>query len=455
MKMAVLAMALALIGASARADVAAPADRRIEVIAQVLPTVVSIRTKALGDTSKPMDASALRSREAFASGFIISPDGLIATNRHVVENAFDILVVLGDGTRLSAHVVGKGRRYDLALLKVDAGRPLPAARFGDSDKLGLGDAVIAIGNPFGLGISVSSGIVSALDRDLGTTQFDRFIQTDAAINHGNSGGPLFNLAGEVIGIDTALYTVGKSDQGGSVGIGFAIPSTDARQFLELMQRTGYIRAGSLECIVQPVAQAVADALGIAPRGVIVAEVLASGPAAGLIEPGDIILTLDGAPVASPVAYYRQVGARLGEPIAITLWRRGAMRTVTVTAVQWAQEAPSTAIVADRPAMKSERVMGSGLTLAPLTADSREIYHIAPSIQGLVVTNVAADTVGATAGFSAGDVIEQIQMEPVRTLAVHDDVLEALRRGGVRAAVVLVRGSGGARFVTVPLDGWRH
>lgn len=438
------------------------------VISKALPSVVSITTKSLADANATnVDLATAHATESFGSGFIVDPAGYIATNRHVVDGAFDIIVTLSDGTRLSGNVVGRGRKYDIALVKVDARRPLQAVTFADSMKLNLGDEVVVIGNPYGLGISASSGIVSALSRNLGLTNFDRFIQTDAAINHGNSGGPVFDLKGRVVGMSTALYTGGVV-KGGSIGIGFAIPSSIVRDLLGIIRQYGYLRVGSFEVDVRAITPEIAAALGIADHGVIVVDVRKDGPAAGILQPGDVVLMLDGRPVRDRDHFYTTVGQTLEKNVAVKVWRAGAALDLEVRAVQWADEEPIRE-VAQHPSQNSAMPMHFGVNLAPITDETRTQFNLARDQQGLVVTAVMPNTPGAAAGFSVGDVIERAQVgayvqgvTPGHVMSP-DEIVSMVKAGVVRMSelkktgwpyvVVLVRGSGGVRFVTMSLADW--
>lgn len=462
-----------------------------DVIAATLPSVVSITTKSLAEKSgKKVDLATAKAQESFGSGFIIDPAGYIATNRHVVDGAFDVIVTLADGTRLNADVIGKGRKYDIALLKVNAHRPLPAVTFGDSYKLKLGDRLIVIGNPYGLGVSVSSGIVSALARNLGLTQFDRFIQTDAAINHGNSGGPVFDLDGKVVGMSTALYT-GGVQKGGSIGIGFAIPSTIAQELLAVIRQYGYIRAGSFELSARNVTADIAAALGIRQQGVIVLDVADDSPAKGRLQSGDVILALDGAPVVDVDQLYTKVAENLGRTFDVRYWRGGKTSDVKVQSVQWGDEKPVAATTALLD-QKDATPMHFGVEVTLLTDELRSQFSLPNDEQGVVVTGVQPDSPGAAAGFSVGDVIEQTQVGPyVMTWAPEESEAHGQKMGGMmknreagvsammsdmRArmremmkrrqarmselkkqgwpnVLVLVRGSHGRRFVTMRLGDW--
>ncbi len=439
-----------------------------EVIGRALPSVVSITTKTLADPKAAnVNLATAHAQESFGSGFVVDPAGYIATNRHVVDGAFDVIVTLSDGTRLSGKVIGKGRKYDIALVKVNARKPLQAVEFADSAALKMGDRLLVIGNPYGLGVSVSSGIVSALSRDLGLTHFDRFIQTDAAINHGNSGGPVFGLDGKVVGMSTALYTGGVT-KGGSIGIGFAIPSAIVGELLQVIREHGYIRVGSFEIDVRPVTSDISAALGVPARGVIVADIAPDGPAAGILACGDVIVQLDGKPVVDPDQFYTDIARAYGKDMPVRLWRAGATLDVTVKAVQWSDEKPLQTAT-DMPSQQGAMPMHFGVDLAPINDETRRQFNLSKNQQGLVVTAVQPDTPGAAAGFSVGDVIERAQVgsfvqgvtpgyvmttgEMMAMMKASASRLDELKKQGWPSVLVLVRGSGGARFVTISLADW--
>src|SRR6202047_1530722 len=269
---------------------------------------------APGGSGTPRNAS-------LGSGFIIDPAGLIVTNNHVIANAEQITVTLSDDTTLQAQVVGRDALSDLDLLKVEAKAPLPAAIWGDSNKAKVGDWVLAIGNPFGLGGTVTSGIISATARDIHSSPYDDFLQTDASINRGNSGGPMFNLAGEVIGINTAIF----SPSGGSIGIGFAIPSSFARPIIEQLRVSGKVERGWIGARIQPVTDDIAEAIGLDKgRGAMIAAIDPASPAAhAKLQPGDVILAYDGKPIDRSRQLPRLVAETPPEkPVKLTVWRDG-------------------------------------------------------------------------------------------------------------------------------------
>ena len=415
---ALLASGLAL-GASAAT---LPADQA-DIIARLLPEVVNISIVKLIKSTPPTGQQAVQAaytrKESLGSGFIIDPAGIIVTNTHVIDGADSITVILQDNTRLHATLIFKAP-IDMALLKVSYGKNLPAITWGDSDAMRPGDDVIAIGNPLGLGSTVTAGIVSALDRDIKETQFDSFIQTDAAINHGNSGGPLFNNAGEVIGINTALFT--PSGEGGSIGLGFAIPANDAQFVLNTMKKYGRMKFGWLGADVQQIGQETADALGMPVNyGAIITSVKPGGSAASAgLRSGDVITRIADKPIRNVRALNRAVGiSTVGAPAPVTLWRDGAEKTLSVVI----QEAPSTEPVGMMQMAAKAQMMPMpvhveshdlGLGLAALTDDLRRKYGISAKQTGVVVTSVLENSVAAERGIVPGTVITRIQLKPVTT-----------------------------------------
>ena len=390
---------------------------------------------------------------ALGSGFIIDASGLIVTNRHVIENAEKITVILHDDTTLPAELVGADTLTDLALLRVRPEKPLQATRWGDSDRTRIGDWVVAIGNPFGLGGSVTQGILSARARDIQQGPYDEFLQTDAAINRGNSGGPLFNLAGEVIGINTAIF----SPSGGSVGIGFAVPSSLAKPIIEQLRQNGRVRRGWLGVQVQQVTPEIAEALGLgAPRGALVSSVSPNGPAAraGLMV-GDVIVSFDQKPIPQmrrlPVLV---AGTPIGNHIDVSFFRQGRERTLEITVGELDPELITNRKSQDRrpvpePQAKPQAPV-AGLVLAPINPQLRETFKIPAEIQeGAVVTEVADGSTAEARGMAAGDVILQLGDAPIRNAQDLRDRLEEAKRAGRSSVVVLVNRAGAARFVALP------
>jgi serine protease Do len=276
---------------------------------------------------------------SLGSGFIIDPSGLIVTNNHVIVNADHITVTLNDGTSLPARLIGRDEKTDLALLKINARRPLPAAHFGDSDRARIGDWVIAIGNPFGLGSTVTAGIVSARNRSIDAGPYDEFIQTDAPINQGNSGGPLFDMSGAVVGVNSAIY----SPTGGSVGIGFAIPSSMARDVIGQLRATGTVRRGYVGVNIQPVTQDLAQGMGLpGAMGALVSNVTPNGPAARAgIHTGDVILNFDGKKIPDARTLSRVAAStQIGKTVNVDILRNHHRMTVRLTVQRLNEAVPS-------------------------------------------------------------------------------------------------------------------
>ncbi len=385
---------------------------------------------------------------ALGSGFIIDPAGYVVTNAHVIAGAEEITVVLADGRRLKAETVGRDRRTDLALLKVDAKAELPYVSFGDSNDVRVGDWIIAIGNPFGLGNSVTAGIISARGRDINAGPYDDFFQTDAPINRGNSGGPMFNMAGEVIGINTLIF----SPSGGSVGIGFATPSSLALPVIEQLRTYGHTRRGWLGVRIQTVTPDLAKRFGLEkPRGALVAEVLDGGPAeAAKIEAGDIILRFDGKEIPSRRKLPRVVaGTKIGGEVEIVLWRDGGEVKVKAEigefdeTIDLAARQPPT----ERPAI--ETVEALGLTLSAITPELAARFDLEQDAEGVVVTEVD-EAVAVTTDIRPGDLIVEVAHEAVSTPKDIAAKLREIAKGDVKWVLVLRDRHGERQSVAVRL-----
>ncbi len=347
--------------------------------------------------------------EARGSGFIIDPSGIIVTNNHVVKDAKEVTVTFDDGTEKRARVLGRDPRTDIAVLKVNADHPLPAVSFGDSSAIKPGQWVIAMGNPFGLGGTVTAGIVSAKGRDIGEGPYDNFIQIDAPINQGNSGGPLFNQDGEVIGMNTAIL----SPSGGSIGIGFSIPSNLIKSVVAELETSGHVTRGYLGVAAQPVSPEMDEALGLPAdqkgKGALVASIEPNSPAASAgLQPGDVITAVNGEKVNDPRDLARDIGAlKPGSKAEITLWRNGESLTKTVT-------------LAALPEQAGEEEHGGGgaesghigVALQPLTPELREQLGAPANLKGAVVANVEMGSAAEAAGLQPGDVIVGVGPTPV-------------------------------------------
>ncbi len=391
---------------------------------------------------------------ALGSGFIIDPTGYIVTNNHVIEGADEITVTLHDGTSLKAKLIGHDDRTDVAVLKVQSDTPLPAVPFSDSDQARVGDWVLAIGNPFGLGGSVTAGIVSARGRDIRQGPYDDFIQTDAAINKGNSGGPLFNMDGQVIGMNTAIY----SPSGGSIGIGFSIPSNMVKQVVAQLRDFGHARRGWLGVQIQQVTPDIADGLGLHPaRGAMVASVTDDGPAAKAdLHGGDVILKFNGMDVKEMRTLPRVVAeTEIGKQVPVVVWRDGKEMTLQASIaelpddVQKASATPAPA-PAPKPADTAMAITGLGMKVAALTADLRTKYSIGADQKGVVVTDVTNNGAAASRGLKAGDVLVEVQQESVASPQDVLDRVEKYRKLSRKTVLMLVQNSDGLRWVPVAL-----
>jgi serine protease Do len=391
---------------------------------------------------------------SLGSGFIIDPSGLIVTNNHVIDGADEINVILNDGTKLKAQLLGKDTKSDLALLRVHSDKPLKAVKFGDSDLLRLGEWVIAIGNPFSLGGTVTAGIVSARHRDINSGPYDNYIQTDAPINRGNSGGPLFNLEGEVIGINTAII----SPSGGSIGIGFAIPSDSAIPVIDQLQKYGEARRGWLGVRIQEVTDDLAESLGIGPaRGALVAGIEDKGPAkpAG-IKTGDVIVTFDGHEVKEMRDLPRIVAdTPVGSQVDVVIIRKGKQQTLKVTVGRLKDDEK----VADArkevaPQQKSVVQKTLGLELSSLNDDARKKFKIRDNVKGVLVTGVDPSAASDVPDkhLQAGDVIVEVQYQAVGSPADLQKRVNDLKSQGKKVAILLVaNGDGETRFVALNLQ----
>jgi serine protease Do len=393
---------------------------------------------------------------SLGSGFVIDPSGLIVTNNHVIEGADEIIINFTNGTKLKVvKVLGHDPKTDLALLKVEPKEPLKAATFGDSSKMRVGDWVMAIGNPFGLGGSVTVGIVSATKRDINAGPYDDFIQTDAAINRGNSGGPLFNMDGQVIGVNTAII----SPSGGSIGIGFAVPSNSAVQVVDQLKQYGETRRGWLGVRVQSVTGEIAESLGLKePEGALVSSVSPDSPAATAgIQPSDVILKFDGQPVETMRGLPRAVASTpIGKSVAVDLMRKGENMTVNVTVGRLPEDEEAEAEDEASPdeatpegAPQEQSLLG--LSIAPLTDELRQQYGIGKSIEGVVVTEVDPASPAAQKDVKPGDVIVEVTQTKVRDPQEVMDRVTAIKKSGRRSVLLLLSDAkGGLRFVAVPV-----
>jgi serine protease Do len=396
-----------------------------------------------------------RQVQSLGSGFIIdAEEGIVVTNNHVIADADEIEVNFADGGKLKAELVGTDPKTDLAVLKVDPTlRELKQVDFGDSTEIRIGDWVMAIGNPFGLGGSVSIGIVSARGRDINSGPYDDFIQTDAAINRGNSGGPLFDMYGKVIGINTAII----SPSGGSIGIGFSIPSQLAINVIDQLREFGETRRGWLGVRIQPVTDDIAESLGMArAQGALVAGIIKGGPVDdGSIQPGDVIITFDGKEVKTMRDLPRVVAeSPVGKAVDVIVIRKGEQETVKVTLGRLedgeklvedaSADSPDEAPVATASVL--------GMTIAELDDDARANFEIGPEVSGVLITEVEDGSAAAEKGIAAGDVITEIAQETVSSPKDVMDRVAALKEQGRRNALLMLSSkTGDLRFVTVRVE----
>src|SRR5579859_6776801 len=390
---------------------------------------------------------------SLGSGFIIDPSGIVVTNNHVIAGADEINVILNDGTKIRADIVGIDKKTDLAVLKFKPPHPLTSVKFGDSDKLRLGDWVIAIGNPFSLGGTVTAGIVSAKNRDISSGPYDSYIQTDAAINRGNSGGPLFNLDGEVIGVNTLII----SPSGGSIGIGFAVPSKTVASVVSQLQQFGELRRGWLGVRIQQVTEEIAESLNVKPaRGALVAGVDDKGPAkpAG-IEPGDVIVTFDGKDIKEPKDLSRVVAdTAVGKEVDVILIRKGEEQTKRVTLGRLEDtDKPQPASAKSTPEPEKPVTQKAlGLDLANLSKDLRARYKIKDSVKGVLITSVDGTSDAAEKRLAAGEVIVEVAQEAVSNAADIKKRVEQLKKDGKKSVLLLVANADGElRFVALSVQ----
>jgi serine protease Do len=402
----------------------------------------------------PQQQTPDRKSQSLGSGFIIDPSGLIVTNNHVIDGADEITVTLQDNTSLKATLVGRDEREDVALLRVKSDKPLPAVAFGDSNNSRVGDWVLAIGNPFGLGGTVTAGIVSARGRDIRQGPYDDFIQTDAAINRGNSGGPLFNMDGEVIGINTAIY----SPSGGSIGIGFSIPANNAKPVVAQLKDFGRARRGWLGVRIQQVTPDIAESLGLKDAtGAMVAGVNDGGPAeAAKIRNGDIILKFNGQDVKEMRTLPRLVAETpIGQDVPVTLWRDGKEMTITAKLGELPDEPKVAAATPGTPGAKPEAakptaIEGLGLMLSLMTPEARERFQLGANQKGVVIAEVTPNGSAAEKGLKAGDVIVEVQQEPVSTPADVQKRVDGVRKQNRKSVLMLIQSQDGIRFLALPL-----
>ena len=391
-----------------------------------------------------------RGASSLGSGFIIDKKGLIVTNNHVIQDAVEVTVILQDDTRLKAEIVGRDAKTDLAVLRVKPEKDLPFVEWGPSDAARVGDWVVAIGNPFGLGGSVTAGIVSARGRDINSGPYDDFIQTDASINRGNSGGPLFNMDGQVIGINTAIF----SPTGGSIGIGFSIPSATARGIVSQLIRYGHTRRGWLGVRIQLVTPEIAESLGLSDAsGALVAAVTKESPAEkGEIKAGDVILSFNGKPVDEMKKLPRIVAeTEIGKPVAVEIWRNGKkVEAEVVVGELQEEEARAVARLRDNDEQggDSQAIDTLGLTLSAIDSKLRKQFSIKSGAKGVVITKVDPKGVAGEKGLRPGDRIVEVSQTEVNSPSEVASKIDAAKKEGRKSVLLLLEGQSGLRFVAL-------
>ncbi|MGH6943818.1 MAG: DegQ family serine endoprotease [Geminicoccaceae bacterium] len=396
---------------------------------------------------RPMPPRGYQAPEVLGSGFIIDESGLIVTNYHVVDGAEKVTVKLYDGKELEGKVIGRDPDTDLALVKVDADQPLQAVTFADSSKVRVGQPVIAIGSPFGLGGTVTAGIVSAEHRGIGAGRYDDFLQIDAPINPGNSGGPTFNTKGQVIGVNTAI----QSPSGGNVGIGFAIPSNLVQKIVTDLRDDGTVQRGWLGVQIQSIDEDLANGLGLKqPEGALVSTVNPDSPAAEAgFERGDVILKFNGKSIKELRELTRAVAnADPGSKASVVVWRDGTEKTLSVDLGQMPNQQMA---MAEQGPAQNEQTPKLGLALASLTPDTRQQLDLPPDVSGVVVTDVQSGSPAAEKGLQPGDVILEANRAKVSSPGMVAKAVQEAAKQGDDAVLLLVKRNGQDRFVAVPLE----
>ena len=426
-----------------------------DLIASLQPSVVNISvvryTKKGVTQGNIAGQTSIEASRHQSSGFFVDSSGVVLTSRHVVEDADEIMVILQDTTKLRASLVATVAQNDLALLKVNPGRTVPTVRFGDSDRMRPGDPVFLIGNPFGLGSTVTAGIISALNRNTTESEAGSFLQIDAALNPGNSGGPVFDQDGEVIGVSTALVTSGSAT--GSVGLGLAIPGNDARFIIDRLLRDGRVRLGWIGIHVQPVTADIADSVGLpAPAGAIVTQIDDGSAAARALGDGDIILRVAGDSVAGPESLSRKIASStIGSVATFGIWREGSERTVPVTIVEMPGSDGGTQSPGSAPHDRSLPDRADlGLIMGSLTPGARAKLGMPSQQTGAIVEDVVPGSAAADRGITAGSAIVNVQRMPIGSpaevmLRFHEAQQE--KRASV---LVLVQSRQGRQWIVLPL-----
>jgi len=385
--------------------------------------------------------------QGVGTGFIVDAKGTVVTNYHVVAKADSITVTMADGTKLPAKLMGGDEKTDLAVLKVESDKPLPFVTFGDASKVRVGQAVMAVGNPFGLGGTVTTGIVSARGRDIQSGPFDDYIQTDAAINRGNSGGPLFDMEGKVIGINTAIY----SPTGGNIGLGFAIPSSQAEPVVAQLKNNGRVERGLLGVQIQPVTKELAESLSLkADKGALVAMVQPDSPAlAAGIKSGDVIMSVDGKNVDGIKELTRTISAmKPGTSVKLGVWRDGKDMTVTAKVGDQKEESAIIKAKADgKPAEVAKEPMSYGVSLAPISPEARQQMKLDAEVKGVLVAAVEPGSPADDQGLKAGDILQQVGRDAIDSPKMAAEKLKEAKTTGKPVLMKIYR-EGMTRFVAI-------
>lgn len=432
-------------------------DSFADLVEELSPAVVNVSSDQAvtpppaAPGTPPSDDDSGDKTTSLGSGFIIDPKGYIVTNNHVLGDAEDVSIRLSDDTTLAATIIGRDAKTDLALLKVSSKKPLPYVSFGESDDARVGDWVIVIGNPFGLGGSVSAGIISARARDIHAGPFDDFLQTDAAINRGNSGGPMFNAQGKVIGINTAIY----SPSGGNIGIGFAVPSALAMPVIKQLRDKGYVERGWLGVKIQEVTEDIAESIGLKnTTGALVVGVTSGSPAdkSGLI-PGDVITALNGQTIQTMRKLPPIVASMpINKKITLDVFRLGAKKTLDITIGTLDERAEKNGT--KRPISQEDTPTNAkeilGMTLVPLDESLRQHYEIHANVEGLLILSVDKSSQASHKGLQAGDVILNANQQTITDVDTLINALTEVKRQGRSSVLLLLSQQGNSRFIGLPI-----
>ena len=446
-----LVLSLSFGGMGRAATAHDPQDQSFAALVDpLLPSVVLITTWAPADASTPVGPNGVKPdrTQFYGSGFIIDPTGIIVTNQHVIANAYSIVVHFTGGGTALGQVLAANSAVDLAVVKVNVDKPLPAMKWADAEKLRVGDPVLAIGNPLGVGLSVSAGVVSALDRDITMSAYGSFIQTDAAINHGNSGGPLVDMHGHVVGVDSSLYAPGGST--GNVGLGYAIPADVAQFVVERLLKYGAIRAGWIGVQLQDVGDAMSAALKLGQiNNFIIAEIAPGSPAqqAGL-EEGDIIQKVNGQELPNSRAAMREIArTNMGDGVTLDVWRRGQAKLVKIPVVA----DPNDRMQVGTPTQQatSWALPGHlGVHLQPIDEEMRRKYNLANDLNGMVITEVDANSAASERGLMAGDVVLRTLDSQVTSNDQFESLVNQAREQKLPFLPLLVRRGSIQRWIPV-------